>query len=125
MYQLPQNIKKIRKAWREHQDVFAARFDRNRMNVSNYERGENTPDIFFLIKLQDLTGINAKVLCYENLNLSDIPKVPLSQPYTSDFVEEPKVSYREADLYNYHHLVSKVKELEKLVLELSELLNSK
>ncbi|MCG8328383.1 MAG: helix-turn-helix domain-containing protein [Chitinophagales bacterium] len=99
------------------QDEFAALLGLNRGNISNYERGENTPDVTFLIQLQDLTGINAKTLCYTEVLPEEIPVAPLSKPLenprSNTEIHEPQKNYEvEGNLYNFHELVKRVEELD-------------
>ena len=117
LMKLASNIVVIRKRWKMKQDEFAALLGLNRGNISNYERGENTPDVTFLIQLQDLTGINAKALCYTEIQPQDVPASPLSEPIDrpglNAEIQEPQKNYEvEGNLYNYHELVKRVEELD-------------
>lgn len=120
---LSKNIATIRKRWRMKQDEFADIFELNRGNISNYERAENKPDVIFLVLLQDLTGINAKALCYEKIKKEDIPELPLETPYEwvhkEAIAEEPNTNYEiNKNLYNFHELVHKVELLSQRVTQL-------
>lgn len=117
LMKLASNIVVIRKRWKMKQDEFAALLGLNRGNISNYERGENTPDVTFLIQLQDLTGINAKALCYTEIQPQDVPASPLSEPVDrtrlNAEIQEPQKGYEiEGNLYNFHELVRRVEELD-------------
>lgn len=124
MFELSNNLKLIRKKWKLNQTDFASLFGLNKGNISNYERDQNVPDIAFFIRLQDLTGINAKALCYIELKSQDILDQPLkdsSSKVNVSMVEEPKVSYlSRQDLYDFHKLVEKVEELDAIVKELKK-----
>ena len=128
--QLARNIWVIRKRWRMNQDEFASLLGLNRGNISNYERGQNTPDVVFLIKLQDLTGVNAKDICYSTLDPELIPIQPLDgkaiSPVSPSEFKEPDSPYiSESRLYNIVELVKRVelltKKIELLESELEEL----
>jgi transcriptional regulator with XRE-family HTH domain len=128
--QLARNIWIVRKRWRMNQDEFASLLGLNRGNISNYERGQNTPDVVFLVKLQDLTGVNAKDLCYSSLEAETIPIQPLDgksgAAASPPEFEEPNSAYSpESRLYNIVELVKRVelltKKIELLESELEEL----
>lgn len=128
--QFARNIWVIRKRWRMNQDEFASLLGLNRGNISNYERGQNTPDVVFLVKMQDLTGVNARDLVYSSLNPEIVPIQPLDgkaePPVSPPEFKEPNSAYvSESKLYNVVELVKRVelltKKMELLESELEEL----
>ena len=114
------NIKLIRKRWKIKQEDFAVLFKVNRGSITNYEREINTPDVNFMIQLQDLTGINIRDLYHKKLDLEDIPKKPL-EFREGDNLPEPDQEVKSQTSkhpYNLIHLVERVKELEEEMKDL-------
>lgn len=118
--ELGNNIKQIRKRWRIKQEDFASLFNVKRASITNYERNINTPDVSFMIRLQDITGINIRDLYYKKLNPEDIPSRPLEFREGDPLPKvDQEVKHKTSqDPYNLIHLVERVKDLEEKMDEI-------
>jgi len=73
---LGENIRKIRKKWGLGQGELGKMFDVTRASLSGYENNNNKPDIYFLVKLQQLSHVNAYDIVYTEIDESIISNAP-------------------------------------------------
>lgn len=115
---LGSNIKAIRNKWRMSQEEFGDIFSIKKGAIHTYEKGDSEPRISFILKLYELTGIPFHVMCGRVVEEEDIPDSP-GLKLDSGKMENPtksnKLSMVEEPLYNYHLLVTKLRELEERV----------
>lgn len=110
---LGENIRKIRKSWGMNQDEFSEIFDATRAMISSYEISGIEPKISFLIKLYELTGIEMTALCLDDIEITDIPKTPLSKPPSRQERQLAKEEFQQNE-----KLVDRLEKLEQLSKEL-------
>jgi hypothetical protein len=75
---LSQNLILIRAIWRMNRMQLGQLVDCSEHQIGGYERGVNTIPPQVIFGLEDLTGIAAKRLFYEQLTNASIPNRPLS-----------------------------------------------
>jgi DNA-binding XRE family transcriptional regulator len=94
MSELSENLKTIRSQWRRTQADMGDIFEVTRPVYQSYESGRNEPDIWFIFKMESLTGVSARRLCMERIERLDIPDQPI-------FRNEKPLQVAEADV-DYH-----------------------
>lgn len=112
---LSKNLKTIRLKWELQQSGFANLFDVKAHNISQYERGESTPSIFFMIKLQRYTGVNIEELVFGELSPNKLSNKPL-------LIEKKTkvISSKEEHASDINALVIAVKKLQREIKSLQE-----
>lgn len=112
--ELPENIKRIREKWKMTQEEFAVLMDSKRARISHYENGNNDPDLFFMLRLQDFAQISIADLCRKKLEMQEIIENP-SQEKLSSVADSLQGYYSEEDYLYLPFLVEQLKELQKRV----------
>jgi DNA-binding XRE family transcriptional regulator len=77
MSELSENLKTIRLQWRRTQADMGDIFEVTRPVYQSYESGRNEPDIWFIFKMEKLTGLSARRLCMERIERLDVPDQPI------------------------------------------------
>ena len=73
---ISENLKTIRRKWKDSQKNFGDRFEVTNTAVSKWELGENEPTLRVLIELEELTGIPAKRLYREVISPDEVHPLP-------------------------------------------------
>jgi DNA-binding XRE family transcriptional regulator len=77
MSELSENLRAIRLQWRRTQADMGDIFEITRPVYQSYESGRNEPDIWFIFKMEKLTGLSARRLCMERIERLDVPDQPI------------------------------------------------
>lgn len=93
MSELSENLKTIRLQWRRTQADMGDIFEVTRPVYQSYESGRNEPDIWFIFKMEKLTGLSARRLCMERIERLDVPDQPIFREETLSHVAESNVDY--------------------------------
>lgn len=120
---LGQNIRKIRKHWKLGQGDFGAIFDTTRPTLSSYENNNSKPDIFFLVKLQQLSHINAYDLVYNDILENNISPAPDHDNLTippGQIEEQDLMKVMVKQMMEMQETNKKVRELEELIKQLKD-----
>jgi DNA-binding XRE family transcriptional regulator len=94
MSELSENLKTIRLQWRRTQADMGDIFEVTRPVYQSYESGRNEPDIWFIFKMEKLTGLSARRLCLERVERLDVPDQPIFREEQSQEVAESSVEYQ-------------------------------
>jgi transcriptional regulator with XRE-family HTH domain len=77
---LGSNIRLVRKKWDFTQEGFGEFVgDYTRGMISTYEGARSKPDVFFMLRLQDLTNISIYDFVNKKLTDKDVPTSPLKE----------------------------------------------
>jgi DNA-binding XRE family transcriptional regulator len=93
MSELSENLKTIRLQWRRTQADMGDIFEVTRPVYQSYESGRNEPDIWFIFKMEKLTGLSARRLCMERIERLDVPDQPIFRDEQLPQVAELAVDY--------------------------------
>jgi DNA-binding XRE family transcriptional regulator len=94
MSELSENLKTIRLQWRRTQAEMGDIFEVTRPVYQSYESGRNEPDIWFVFKMEQLTGLNARRLCMERVERLDIPDQPIFRVEKPQQFDETEIPYQ-------------------------------
>jgi DNA-binding XRE family transcriptional regulator len=94
MSELSENLKTIRLQWRRTQADMGDIFEVTRPVYQSYESGRNEPDIWFIFKMEKLTGLSARRLCMERIERLDVPDQPIFRDEQLPQVAELGVDYQ-------------------------------
>lgn len=113
---IPHNLKTIRGKYRISQEAFGELLGATRSMVNNYEAGQSTPQLDFLLRLSSLTGISVDFLFYKQIREEDLPGELLHVG-----AQDPAAPYGpQRNLYDVRDLVQEVKDLRKEIDELKK-----
>lgn len=110
---LKENIRFIRKEHlQQTQEKFAETFGVTRQTISQYEGGYAQPDIEFLLKLEEISGVPFRKICLKKLRAEDFAIV------LSTSNEDRLVKWNEEPGEYKVELEGRVKKLESLLKKL-------
>lgn len=109
---LTNNIRLIRKKWRYNQAEFGEIFELNRGNINSYENGYTEPNISFMVKLAQMSGISVEELYTQHIDNENIPDAPLEGAEGKRIRDRRKSSSEDGDdLRDYLNLMETVRDL--------------
>ena len=115
---LPSNLKTIRKKWKLDQEHFAKLMEVNRGKMSQYEIGRTKPNIFFIVRLQNLTNINVQELMFSDLKDHQIPREPLRD---NIYQFQPEGDYKEVPVKDGESVYTFSKTFMNILMRLEKL----
>ena len=110
------NLKTIRSKYRMSQEAFGELLGVSRSMINNYESGQSSPQIDFLLRLSELIGISIDRVFYQEIQDEELPA-----DLKRGMVQDPSVGYsRKRNLFDVRDLIREVEDLRKEINEIKK-----